>query len=84
MAINRVSIRVKEGGHHIPTDVIKRRFVRGLKNLFNLYIPIVDKWLLINNSEKEFKTIARGSITGTFFVENETIWQQLKTTYYDN
>jgi predicted ABC-type ATPase len=84
LAINRVSIRVEEGGHHIPTDVIKRRFVKGLKNLFNLYIPIVDKWLLINNSEKEFKTIARGSITGTFFVENETIWQQLKTTYYDN
>lgn len=25
LAINRVSIRVKEGGHNIPTDVIRRR-----------------------------------------------------------
>jgi hypothetical protein len=40
--------------------------------------------IALSRSEKEFKTIARGSITGTFFVENETIWQQLKTTYYDN
>ncbi|MCL7753082.1 zeta toxin family protein [Polaribacter sp. Z022] len=84
LAINRVSIRVKEGGHNIPIDVIKRRFIKGLKNLFNLYIPIVDKWLLINNSEKEFRTIARGSINGTFFVENKSIWQQLKKTYNDN
>lgn len=84
LAINRVSIRVKEGGHNIPTDVIRRRFIKGLKNLFNLYLPIVDRWLLINNSEKEFTTIARGSINGTLFVENESVWQQLKTTYYDN
>ena len=84
LAINRVNIRVKEGGHNIPKDVIRRRYTKGLKNLFNLYIPIVDRWLLINNSDKEFKTIAQGSLGGTVFVNNKEIWQQLKTVYYDN
>jgi len=36
-AIERVATRVSEGGHHIPADVIERRYYRGLKNLLNLY-----------------------------------------------
>ena len=36
MAQMRVAQRVKEGGHNIPSDVIKRRYWRGLQNLFHL------------------------------------------------
>ena len=45
LAIMRVKNRVQEGGHNIPEDVIKRRYVSGLKNFFDLYLPIVDNWL---------------------------------------
>jgi len=41
LAIRRVAKRVREGGHHIPEAVIRRRYARGLANLFDLYIPIV-------------------------------------------
>jgi predicted ABC-type ATPase len=41
MAINRVAKRVREGGHHIPEPVVRRRYARGLRNLFSLYIPAV-------------------------------------------
>lgn len=81
LAINRVQVRVKEGGHNIPKEVIKRRYIKGLKNLFELYIPVVDKWLLMNNSNRNFKTIAQGSINGAKFVKNKNVWQQLKNTY---
>lgn len=37
IAVNRVQIRVNEGGHHIPEDVIRRRYNRGIQNFFNLY-----------------------------------------------
>jgi predicted ABC-type ATPase len=37
LAEQRVKARVKSGGHNIPEDVIKRRYYRGIKNLFNLY-----------------------------------------------
>jgi predicted ABC-type ATPase len=40
MAIDRVKTRVQEGGHHIPKDVIIRRFENGLKNFFNRYIDV--------------------------------------------
>jgi predicted ABC-type ATPase len=37
LAIERVKTRVEEGGHNIETEVIKRRYVNGIKNLFDIY-----------------------------------------------
>jgi predicted ABC-type ATPase len=51
IAEQRVAKRVKEGGHDIPKDVIHRRYWLGLKNLFNIYMPIVDVWSLYDNNE---------------------------------
>jgi len=42
LAVERVASRVKQGGHNIPESVIRRRYERGLKNLFHLYLPILD------------------------------------------
>ena len=61
LAVERVKIRVKEGGHDIPIDVINRRYLSGIKNLFNLYLPITDYWMIIDNTEKPFKLIAEGN-----------------------
>ncbi len=36
LALKRVETRVIEGGHNIPEDVIKRRYISGIKNLFEL------------------------------------------------
>ncbi len=40
--IARVRQRVAEGGHDVPPEVIRRRHARGLQNLFNLYLPLLD------------------------------------------
>ena len=50
MAIDRVRIRVSEGGHNIENEVIKRRYVRGIQNLFEIYLPIVNETLIFDNS----------------------------------
>lgn len=47
----RVAQRVASGGHNIPKEVIHRRYWYGLKNLFNIFISIVDKWSLYDNSD---------------------------------
>jgi predicted ABC-type ATPase len=52
-AIARVAQRVKQGGHHIPEDVIRRRFVAGKANFEKYYTPIVDAWALYDNSGTE-------------------------------
>lgn len=49
MAIERVAIRVKQGGHNVPEDVIRRRFAHGLQN-FERYKLLVDSWQLYDNS----------------------------------
>ena len=59
-AIRRVAERVAQGGHSIPTEVIRRRFVSGLRNFTNLYQPIVDAWQLIDNGGTTPHLITQG------------------------
>jgi len=50
MAIARVAERVKQGGHDIPTEVIRRRFSAGLRNFHTVYKSAVNAWALFDNS----------------------------------
>lgn len=50
-AIRRVERRVRFGGHDIPAATIRRRFQRGLENLRNHYLGIVDEWSIYDASE---------------------------------
>jgi predicted ABC-type ATPase len=50
MALARVRERVKSGGHSVPEEVIRRRFRKGLANLFQVYAPLSDAWLIFDNS----------------------------------
>jgi len=58
LAKERVKIRVKEGGHHIPEDVIERRYIKGILNLFDIYLPIIDGVLIFDNSYGKHELIA--------------------------
>lgn len=49
IAIKRVQVRVKQGGHSIPEEIIRRRYQAGWRN-FNIYKNIVDVWVLYDNS----------------------------------
>lgn len=48
-AVARVAERVRQGGHHIPEDVIRRRFAAGLRNFHEAYKGAVDAWALFDN-----------------------------------
>lgn len=60
-AMLRVARRVREGGHDIPADTIVRRYNAGLSNLFKLYMPIVDSWVLVDNHSNPRRVIAQMS-----------------------
>ena len=62
LAVRRVEQRVKEGGHNIPVNVIKRRYVAGIKNLFKIYIPHVNNWLIADNSLVPRTLVAEGGL----------------------
>ncbi|MBK7372039.1 MAG: hypothetical protein WAT88_06475 [Saprospiraceae bacterium] len=81
IAIERVATRVREGGHDIPTDVIKRRYIYGLKNLFDIYIPLADNILLFDNSFGQPKLIGKKTMENEFQILDDKIFYKLKSQY---
>ncbi|WDF78896.1 zeta toxin family protein [Mucilaginibacter sp. KACC 22773] len=84
MAMQRVALRVSEGGHNIPKDVIIRRYYGGLKNLIQLYIPICDKWLVVNNTNVEPIFVARGGLRFETSIIKADIWSTILKQSDDN
>lgn len=81
MAVERVAKRVSMGGHNIPTDIIHRRYERALSNLFNLYLPVVDSFMFINNSGEGPIEVARGGIWMDNVVSDQVWWNSLLNRY---
>lgn len=81
LAVKRVETRVKEGGHHIPENVIRRRYENGLKNFFTIFKELVDDWMFIDNSGEPYQIIAAGAKEDEEIL-NVKIWNQLKETYH--
>lgn len=77
LATQRVALRVKLGGHNIPPDDIARRFQRSLHNLFALYLPLADRWRVLNNATGALTSIARGTAHRTY-VEDQDKWLNLQ------
>ena len=80
IAVRRVAARVEAGGHDVAPDVIRRRYYTGLEYFFDLYSPVCDKWMLVDNSDNEFRIVAEGSSKGTT-VRDLATYQQIKDTH---
>jgi predicted ABC-type ATPase len=59
LAIARIKERIKEGGHHVPAEDVRRRFARGINNFFILYESLLDSWMLFDNSKAKPILIAK-------------------------
>jgi predicted ABC-type ATPase len=60
LAVARVAARVAQGGHDVPEDAIRRRFKAGLDNFQRIYRPLVDAWVIYDNSGTEPKLLEWG------------------------
>jgi len=78
LAIERVKTRVIEGGHNIPEHVIRRRYDAGIRNLFNLYIPVCDYWMIFDNSRLPSELIAEGYTDIEMDIKNISTFESLK------
>ena len=79
MAIARVAARVRAGGHAIPENVIRRRYDRSLANFFNLYRPIADSWLMLDNSDApEPRPFAWRNVGGPLHIVRQGPWDKLR------
>jgi predicted ABC-type ATPase len=58
LAIERINLRVRNGGHHIPEAIVHRRFSRSLPNFLRFYQPLADSWTIFDNSGDDPRMIA--------------------------
>ena len=83
IAVARVRARVEAGGHDVAPEVIRRRYYAGLEYFFNIYAPVCDKWMLVDNSKNEFQIVAEGTRKGTT-VRNRKLYKQIQETTHDS
>ncbi|MCA3717914.1 MAG: zeta toxin family protein [Brevundimonas sp.] len=58
-SVARVARRVAEGGHGIPEDALRRRFLLSLEYLETVYKPIVDSWEVFSSSDEGLSLLER-------------------------
>jgi len=79
LAIQRVKIRVQEGGHHIPEEVIRRRYIKGRENLIN-FTSLSDYWMVIDNSLGMMRFVAEGNMDEEIAIFEQESWWKIKFT----
>lgn len=78
LSMERIRQRVSKGGHHIPDEVVVRRYERSMDNLRRKYLPLADVWMVFDNSNDNPELIAEGEQEANLFnVYNDSTWQQL-------
>lgn len=79
LAVARVAGRVRQGGHHVPEDVVRRRFATGLTNLLNLYSGLVDSWQVYDNADLSGPRLIASRAAGmNTIIADPRAWQNLK------
>ncbi len=83
LALTRIGQRVREGGHDVPPEVVRRRYRRGLRNFFDLYQPMADSWSLCDNSGESLIVIAQGGMDERVLVHDERRYDRIRREYAD-
>ena len=79
LAVQRVQYRVSQGGHHIPAADVTRRFHRSLRNLFELYLPIADEWVVFDNRKRLRPDIIAEHKQSHQKIFRSSAWQSLQS-----
>jgi predicted ABC-type ATPase len=78
ISIARIKTRVRNGGHFVPDNVVRRRFARSARNLIRLYIPLASRWRVYDNSSGLGPTlVGRKTEGGDARVLKRALWARL-------
>ncbi|MDX1934002.1 MAG: zeta toxin family protein [Capsulimonadales bacterium] len=75
LAVARVAQRVASGGHDIPEGTIRRRYYLGLRNFFEVYMPIADRWRLYDSSGSGEPQLIEW---GTRRIVDDALWRNVR------
>jgi len=77
-SIVRVARRVSQGGHHIPDEVIRRRYLSGLWNMRHLYLPLAHDAFVYDNRDRAMRLIAQRTAGSAMIILDEEIWARIE------
>jgi predicted ABC-type ATPase len=78
LAVARVADRVRQGGHDVPEETIRRRYAAGILNFQKLYLPITTSWRLYNTMKPTRLFVARGTGATLDLVRRLEIWRRVE------
>lgn len=78
MAVERVALRARMGGHFVPEVDVRRRYHRGLRNFFDLYRVVADTWTMLDNTHGNRTSVAHGFFEETAHVDDFDLWYKIK------
>jgi predicted ABC-type ATPase len=79
LAVQRVRERVRRGGHGLPEEVIRRRYVKGARNFFTAYGGLADTWGIYDNSSQgDPVEVAIKNKNTPPEILREDLWQRLR------
>ena len=79
MAVSRVAGRVRQGGHNIPEETIRRRYRAGISNFFELYQPLADRWFVYDTTRPSpLRLIAEGIMSEVVQIEDPVAWNLMQ------
>jgi len=62
VCVKRITVRVRSGGHPVPTDDVIRRYYRSKSNFVRVYQRICDHWMLYYNGGSDLVLVAHGNV----------------------
>lgn len=78
IAVTRVARRVKEGGHNIPVEVIRRRYDAGLRNVRRSYLPLADLAMIYDNADNKARVLVAEHRRGQpLVIHDDTRWRRI-------
>ena len=73
---------MRQGGHDVPAATVRRRYSRSLGNFFNIYRPIADSWLMLDNSALDAPNpVAWRNVAGPVQIVKDGPWDRLRREY---
>jgi predicted ABC-type ATPase len=79
LAVARVAARVRGGGHDVAEATIRQRYYRSVENFFTLYLPLVDRWQVYDNSGSGHpRPVAFGGLEVRESVLDQASWNEMQ------
>jgi len=78
LAVRRVKLRVLQGGHNVPPDIVRRRYGRSLHNFFNIYMSLANEWTVFDNSAPPVARQVATKVQTQLTVTETATWLKLQ------